>query len=240
MVAIELIPRSETGPSELAQGWVSAPRGRGTINILFGCVATILLCSWSVLCLNLPEPGISGWKFFRYKLRWQLFAIFFLEVVATIAGEQWESANQNVRRFQQMGFLQWTMSHAFFADMGGFMLQSPDFPAFPVDGEQLAYLIEYRHMEYPNIDYRTIKDRNKADGFARVITSIQIAWFFTQCLARWQQDIDLSTLEITTFATIIATLNTMFFWYHKPLDVETLIILRTESSIQNILSSTGD
>jgi hypothetical protein len=132
------------------------------------------------------------------------------------------------------------MRHAFFADMGGFVLQSPDVPSFPVDSEQLAYLVEKNYLKYPDIDEETIGDRNKADGFARLVTSAQITWFFIQCLARWEQRLALSTLEITTFATILATLNSLFFWYHKPLDVETPIILQTESRIADILIDAGD
>ncbi|KAL8783190.1 MAG: hypothetical protein Q9213_004819 [Squamulea squamosa] len=226
--------------SGLAQGWVPKPKGRGTLNILLSCLTTIFLCSWSVLCLNIPEPGGGRWSFLKYKLRWQLFAIFFPEVLTSMAAEQWESANQSVQTFKTLGYPQWTMRHAFFADMGGFMLQSPDAPLFPVDSQQLAYLVEKNYLQYPGIDKETIGDRNKADGFARMVTSVQFTWFFIQCIMRWQQRLDLSTLEITTFATILATLNSLFFWYHKPLDAEKPIILSTECRIADVLIEAGD
>lgn len=157
-----------------------------------------------------------------------------------MAAKQWELANQSVEEFRRLGYPQWTMCHAFFADMGGFVLQSPGFPLFHVDSEQLAYLVEKNYLRYPAIDKETIRDQNKADGFARLITSVQITWFFVQCLVRWQQRLPLSTLEITTFATILATLNSLFFWYHKPLDVETPIILRMENCIADVLIDAGD
>ncbi|OCL07626.1 hypothetical protein AOQ84DRAFT_408530 [Glonium stellatum] len=224
----------------LAKGWVSQPNQRGTLDILSGCIITILLCSWSVLCLHIPEPEAGHWSFLRYKLRWQFFTIIFPEVIVSMAAEQWESANQNVTKFTQLGYPQWTMRHAFFADMGGFMLSSPDFPDFPIDGCQLAYLVEQKYIRLPEVDVRTIWDRNKADGFARLITSVQIAWFCIKCIARWIQRLTLSTLELTTFAFIIATLNTLFFWNHKPLDVTTPIVLQTETRITDILIKAGD
>lgn len=226
--------------SGLAQGWVGQPNGRGTLGILVSCITTIFLCSWSVLCLNLPEPGLSRWGFLKYKLRWQLFTIFFPEIVTSMAAEQWESANQSVQEFKRLGYPQWTMRHAFFADMGGLMLESPDVPPFPVDGEQLAYLVDKDYLPYPSVDEKTIWDRNKADGFARFITTVQVAWFCIQCLARWAQGLAVSTLEITTFATILATLNSLFFWYHKPLDVQYPIDLRTDTRIADILTRAGD
>ncbi|KAH0537651.1 hypothetical protein FGG08_005564 [Glutinoglossum americanum] len=234
------LPYNASDLSGLSHGWMPQPQGRGTFSILWSGITTIFLCSWTVLCLNIPEPGMGRWGFLGYKLRWQLFAIIFPEVIAGMAAEQWASANQSVQKFRKLGYPQWTMRHAFFADMGGFMLESPDVPPFPVDGEQLAYLIERKYLQYPIVHEETIWDRNKADGFARLVTSVQITWFFIQCLARWAQGLSLSTLEITTFATIVATLNSLYFWYHKPLDVETPIILRTDSRIANILIDAGD
>ena len=224
----------------LANGWVSQPNGRGTLDILWSCITTILLCSWSILCLNIPEPEAGRWSFLKYKLRWQLFAIFFPEVVTSMAAEQWESANQSVQEFKRLGFPQWTMRHAFFADMGGFILQSPDMAQFPIDGEQIAYLVEHKYLQYPEVDETTLSERNKADGFARLVTCVQIAWFSIQCLARWQQQITISTLELTTFAMILATLNSLFFWYHKPLDAETPIVIEMECQISEILMRAGD
>lgn len=232
--------RTASDSSGLAQGWVPQTKSRGTLSILISCITTIFLCSWSVLCLNIPETGRTRWGFLKYKLRWQLFAIFFPEVVTSMAAEQWESANQSVQEFTRLGYPQWTMRHGFFADMGGFLLQSPGFPPFPVDSEQLAYLVEKKYLLYPDIDERAIADRNKADGFARLVTSVQITWFFIQCLVRWQQHLEFSTLEITTFAMILATLNSLFFWYHKPLDVESPISLQMESRIADVLIDAGD
>lgn len=37
------------------QGWVHSPSGRGTIDIIYSCLATIFLCVWSVLCITIRE-----------------------------------------------------------------------------------------------------------------------------------------------------------------------------------------
>lgn len=59
------------------------------------------------------------------------------------------------------------MTHAFFADMGGFLLQTDDSSMFPLDAEQLYYLVSKNYIEYPNIDKEDIEDKNKSDGLAR-------------------------------------------------------------------------
>jgi hypothetical protein len=225
---------------EIARGWIAAPSGRGTIDILISCLFTIFLCSWSAVCLNLPEPGASRWGFIKYRLRWQLFTIFFPEVVVSIAAEQWEAANQSVAAFANLGHAQWTMRHGFFADMGGFLLQTPDFPPFPVDGQQLIYLVSHEYLPMPDVTVSDIWDKNKADGFARTLTCMQIIWFCVHCVGRWVQQLGLTTFELSTTAFILCVLNTFFFWFHKPLDVQTPIILRTEHRVADILINAGD
>jgi hypothetical protein len=169
--------------TELAHGWVSPPDERGTINIVWSCIATIFLCSWSVLFLNIPtKPGLR--TFLTTKLSWVAFTIFFPEVLAAFAQQQWILASQSVSDFSRLGYSQWSLRHAFFADMGGFVLETPDYLPFPIDAYQLHYLVANNLMAFPIIDENAIQDKNKADGFARMLTSIQVLWFALQCLGR--------------------------------------------------------
>jgi hypothetical protein len=60
------------------------------------------------------------------------------------------------------------MTHAFYADMGGFLLEGPGVKTpFPVDATQLLFLVKQGYVEYPKITRDDIDDRNKSDGFAR-------------------------------------------------------------------------
>ena len=60
------------------------------------------------------------------------------------------------------------MEHAFFADMGGFLLTGPGITAaFPVDAKQLLFLVEKGYVEYPRISKDDIEDKNKSDNMAR-------------------------------------------------------------------------
>lgn len=130
----------------LTWGWVSTPNTRGTIDILYGSLTTIYLCTWTSLCLNIPQSGTRRWRLALYKFRWQLFAIFFPEVLVATAAEQWLSARQSVREFAAMGIDEWTTRHGFFADMGGIKVAPPDIGPFPVDAQQLAYLVKHKYL----------------------------------------------------------------------------------------------
>lgn len=250
----------------LVHGWVNQPDGRGTFDILQSCLLTILLCSWSTLFLNVLSEDERPIALFTNKMRWMVFAIIFPEMLTGVAAEQWRSACQSVEDFSRLkerwestselyqpcDYLTsvshnlarledspWTMRHAFFADMGGLLLHCPDFRPFPIDAQQLFYMIENHYLEYPNINERTIWDRNKADGFTRALTLIQIVWFLVGCLGRSLQDLSLTTLELSTLAFIFCTVNTFFFWRHKPLDVVTPIVLPCSTSIEDIVAKAG-
>ncbi|KAJ3536376.1 hypothetical protein NM208_g6747 [Fusarium decemcellulare] len=227
--------------TDLVVGWQSTPNNRGTLDIIYSCVATIVVCSWSCVCLNIPEPGTTRRSSLMLQVRWQLFTIFFPEVTVAIAAEQWESANQSIEKFRDLGYAdQWTRAHAFFADMGGILLKAPEFPPFPVDSQQLAYLVEHHYLAMPTISSDDIADRNKADGLARALAVLQILWFTAQCVGRWIQGLGLCTLELSTLIFILCTLHIYFFWYLKPLNVYSTLTLETQHSISTILLNAGE
>jgi hypothetical protein len=51
--------------------------------------------------------------------------------------------------------------------MGGYLLQTPNLPAFSVNAKQLFYLIEKGYVEYPSLTKSDINDKNKADTLSR-------------------------------------------------------------------------
>lgn len=60
------------------------------------------------------------------------------------------------------------MTHAFFVDMGGIHLKSPDFPqGFPINAEQFHYLISNDHIDFPDMEKLDIRERNAADTLSR-------------------------------------------------------------------------
>jgi len=70
------------------------------------------------------------------------------------------------------------------------------------------------------ISEEDIKDRSKGDILSKLIAITQTTWFILQCIARGQQRLTLTELELVTLA--LASLNaiTYVFWWHKPLGVQ--------------------
>jgi hypothetical protein len=54
--------------------------------------------------------------------------------------------------------------------MGGFVLEAEDLEKpIPVDAEQLFYLIERKHVDYPSLSKEEIDDKSKTDTVARLV-----------------------------------------------------------------------
>ncbi|KIX08317.1 uncharacterized protein Z518_02973 [Rhinocladiella mackenziei CBS 650.93] len=226
--------------STLIRGWVPQPNTRGTFDLAVSCAVTVFLCSWSSICVNVPTTDHSKRDLFWDK--WHMFCLSMLgpEFIFMLALGQYMRAHASMKSFHDKGYKDWTTMHAFYADMGGFILQTRDWKPFPVDAKQLFYLIERGYVRYPEINKAMIDDKNKSDGLARFITSCQIIWFTLNVIARPTQNLAVTTIEITTIGFIFCTLGINFCWRNKPMDVSTAIVLNTDHTIHHILQSAED
>jgi hypothetical protein len=119
--------------------------------------------------------------------------------------------------------------------MGGFSLIDPAQKDTKPEEQSgivltLDYLKKHPDIEIPAISAAYIKDRSKGDALSKIIAILQTTWFIAQCVARGQQRIALTELELITLA--LASLNAVTFaiWWHKPLEVRDPIkvYLKTE------------
>jgi len=122
----------------------------------------------------------------------------------------------------------WTLTQGFFADMGGFTLSSPDSPPFPINGEQLHYLILHGYVDHPELSKADLEKLNKVDGLARLLTFWQVLWFTATELQRAKEGLPMSTLELTTLAYSITTMFALLCWLKKP-TISTSITLHTKN-----------
>ncbi|CZR67416.1 uncharacterized protein PAC_17315 [Phialocephala subalpina] len=117
--------------------YVSSVNARGTMDILWSSLFTILACTWTVLHLNVPmqregrDKGLLGdvkWMFKRglSSFIWMLVVILAPEILIAKYWGDLVSARDvpvEIREFAVKDEVPWTTSHAFFANMGGFALR---------------------------------------------------------------------------------------------------------------------
>src|SRR5258705_3243289 len=149
----------------------------------------------------------------------------------------------------------WTMAHGHLVVMGGIGTVDPSVeddgqmdPRSPVLTIERYTKTEERtrlDRKLRKISEEDIKDRSKSDILSKLIAISQTTWFILQCIARGQQRLTLTELELVTLA--LASLNaiTYVFWWHKPLGVQVPIRVYFETEavekvdVENTNAETG-
>lgn len=114
--------------------FVAAPYIRRTLDIVWGCFSILLICTWSILRMNLPlqstlNPNSRKQKYRRASLRlltkaeWMLLNVLAPEWPL---GKAWSDSMsvklvkdgfENLKKEDQVP---WSTTHTYFANMGGF------------------------------------------------------------------------------------------------------------------------
>ncbi|KPM41520.1 hypothetical protein AK830_g4997 [Neonectria ditissima] len=203
---------------EQIYGWKSSSTDRGTIDIMWSSCITIVLCCWAATYPNVGSPTDKWYHLFYDKISLALISVLGPDFLFGIALGQWSSARRSVKAFKRDKHLcndeTWTYTNAFFVDMGGIHLISPDFKdGFPINAEQLHYLVLHKHVDFPDMETMDIAERNSLDILSRVITVFQAFWFLVIEVQRYKVGLPMTTLELTAlsftfimFATSVLTL----------------------------------
>jgi hypothetical protein len=106
------------------------------------------------------------------------------EFIFQLALRQWSSARRSVEAFKELGHVScitqghqdWSMAHAFLADMGGFVLDVEGYENFPLHAKQVHYLVKKGYVNYEEVGLskEAITDKNKGEALVRFITVVQI------------------------------------------------------------------
>lgn len=133
----------------------------------------------------------------------------------------------------------WTLTHGYFLEMGGFTLVDPAHKyskAKDRNGSVLTidYFEQHPDIEIPYLTSEDIEDRSKGDALSKIIAILQTSWFIVQCIARAQQRLALTELELITLG--LASLNAVTFaiWWHKPLGVQEPVRIYLETERVNV------
>ncbi|KAL7789775.1 hypothetical protein V8C37DRAFT_417714 [Trichoderma ceciliae] len=223
-------------PSTLAN-FVSSPDTRGTLDILWSSLFTIIACTWTLQHPNIPEerngryPGRLGdlkwWlKRFCKDMTWMIITVIAPEVIISAAFFDLLAAHHNCERlkaYAKEDDITWSLSHSYYANMGGFVIRST--PAgegdyhdpYHLDAEDIYNL---RHngilQNLPYIATEEIEDKSKGDGLVKVIAVGQIIWTTMQILVRAARRLAVSPLEIATVAFAVGAIIIYGLYWKKP------------------------
>ena len=122
----------------------------------------------------------------------------------------------------------WTMTHSFYAIMGGFAFDTEKAEPSFLPGSRTRFcltpegLIDIARKEptlLPEISKTEIQDKSKASGLAKCLVCLQAVWYCVQCVDRLVQGHSIGLLELNVFGHALCALLIYSLWWHKPLDV---------------------
>lgn len=203
----------------LLHGWQPEPNGRGTWSILWGCIATIIICTWSVLHLDVPNDHGALYLFLR-RVVWMVVAAIAPESILLVSAENFLIARDELKRLTKDGHTSWTLTHMQFAEAQGFRMRTSAGEIVACDSTRLRELIQNSSVTQAPISEDELTSRGKSDFFVKLLALLQILWFVVQLLVRAIQHYQITALEIMTGAFIFCSLFTYGFSWYQPQNIE--------------------
>ncbi|KAG2098760.1 uncharacterized protein F5147DRAFT_640865 [Suillus discolor] len=179
---------------------------RSLWDIILSCGLTLFACTWTAVHPNIPGMDEGKIAITSRRLFIMVIALIAPELMITWATRQFFSA-------------QWTITHGFFAWMGGFILYVDGMPRATLTPDELMEFVRRGSVDMPVITEAEIEDRSKGDGLSKGIAVLQLVWFVTQLVARYIQNLPITLLEIDTLAVAALTCVPYALWWKKPKDV---------------------
>ncbi|RDW60206.1 hypothetical protein BP5796_11812 [Coleophoma crateriformis] len=235
--------------------FITAPNARGTLEILESGFLCVLVCIWTVQHLNVPQQrdgrsrGLSGkwyWqlKLLRTRLKWMLVTLILPEFLVGKALSDFMGARESMKRVRELRDVEgkpladeevegWTKVHAFYGDMGGFVLRT-NRPRSNGEGFALQHLVSEEVLRLreqgtitrlPSIHKDRIVAMSKGDVFVKLLAVFEITWMVIEVSFRKAYDLPISQLEITACAFCSTTLVTYALWWTKPQGVKIATII---------------
>lgn len=234
--------RNET----LVHGWVPEPHGRGTWSILWSCLATIFICTWSALHLDVPMRHDVWYLLFR-KLGWMFIAATAPEVILFVAADKFFGARALSKHLIRRGNQEWTLTQTQFTFAGGFWIRTQQGEESKCSPDQLRTLVEHKEIDGPSISVEELRSRGKSDWVVISIAVLQIIWFVVQTFFRAIQHYQITALEIMTVTFVFCSVFIYGFFLYQPQNVEYPVVLdirstaraRDETTPKQISESSG-
>ena len=148
-------PATNSTASGMYHGWMPTPDRRGTTDLLWSCVSTIILCVWTAIHLPVPyysrrKPKLSeDWrtwlrqKIIASRLVPALISFVIPELLAFMACQEFVKAYTGGKT---MNLGKKGLIHSFFLNMGGFCLRSTDGTLCQLDFK-IYWDLTYGHEE---------------------------------------------------------------------------------------------
>ncbi|KIY03288.1 uncharacterized protein Z520_01755 [Fonsecaea multimorphosa CBS 102226] len=196
--------------------FVSISPVRGTMELVWGCVFTIIICTWNLQHLTIPSPNKSAWRVMGNKVLWAFLTMIAPEFVCMLSFDEHYFARTQTRKMQDHGFPWWTTKHSFFGMMGGYLLEYQNKGKIIVGAAEIRWLASSSLLVLPEVTCREIDGLAREKTFQKAIAAVQLVWFALQCIGRAVERMELALFEVTTLCFVTYAVVTLICWWKKP------------------------
>ncbi|KAJ2978978.1 hypothetical protein NUW58_g7325 [Xylaria curta] len=119
--------------------------------------------------------------------------------------------------------VKWTITHCYFANMGGFYIRYPTGPDSPSKNNLLAannFIKYWTRIGIPDLAEEDLTDKSETDFFTKALAVLQITQLILSLIVRKVQHLDFSQLEALTLAFAICGALTYVCSWYKPQNVK--------------------
>ena len=88
--------------TQISTLWALKPGVRGTSDILWSCLLTLISCVYTAIHLNVPPAGEGKWQSLGRQLKWVVIALFAPEVILYCALNQFLEARKLVNELNKL------------------------------------------------------------------------------------------------------------------------------------------
>jgi len=128
-----------------------------------------------------------------------------------------------------------TLRQAFFVVAGGLAVETKSFHEEPYVTVTPAGAVELARLGLLNpVPEDVIYEKTKADPIKKMVVCMQAGWFIVQCIARVADDLPLSLLEIHVLTHVFVALLMYLFWFAKPYDVASPVVITEPKVVETI------
>lgn len=137
--------------------------------------------------------------------------------------------------------LEWTTTHGHFVQMGGLEGIHPDGRREIIDPRHLVNYLEQGEVHLKELQFpkNQVQDRSKGDFLSKGLVALQTSWFVLECIARFQQHLPITELEVVTLAFAVLNIITYGFWWDKPLNVNCQVPIHIKPKVSSDVAETN-
>ena len=194
--------------------------GRGTLSIIWDCLATIFLATWTSTHMRVH---VTGWL--KERVETVLVFVLFPEGAAVTALDEFVIAyNTRHHLRQRPGWERWSLRQSFLVAKHGVYNESI---GSTIDVDELLSAVRDGRFRFGDLPSdQQIRQRSKADGLSKTIAIGQGFWFAANVVSRLVSHYHVSPLEDMTTAYVACGLLMSICWFRCPQDIQEQFVVK--------------